>query len=343
MKFAVFNHVPWPTGATDTQVFEEMVEQVQAAEALGYDAAWTTEHHFSQYGLASASLLVLTHLAARTSRIRLGTAIVIAPTRNPLQLAEEAATLDVFSRGRLDLGLGTGNPMEVELFGVPRSESRERTREVIEMMQGLFDEASYSHVGKFFRADGLTLSPRPVQLPHPPIFVAGTSQDSIDWSAGHGYGFMTGVLPDTGEALELRRTFFESAKAAGRPADPDQVPFFRYVHVAESEATARAEAEPAIVWLRRCLDWMAWRNQGNAGTLDDWLRDGPPASESFDQIAETRAFVGTPEQVRRQVEDLRDDHGVTYFGANFAFGSLPHAAAMRSIELFAHEVAGKLR
>ena len=86
-----------------------------------------------------------------------------------------------------------------------------------------------------------------------------------------------------------------------------------------------------------------WRNQGNSGTLDDWLRDGPPPSASFEEIAETRALIGTPEQVRRRVEELRDDHGVTYFGGNFAFGTLPHAAAMRSMELFAHEVAGKLR
>ncbi len=343
MKFAAFNHVPWPAGNTDTQVFVELVEQVQAAEALGFEAAWTTEHHFSRYGLASASLIVLTHLAARTSRIRLGTAIVIAPTRNPLQLAEEAATVDVLSGGRLDLGLGTGNPMEVEALGVPRTESRERMREVVEMVRGLFDKPTYSHIGTYFRADDLTLSPRPVQVPYPPLFVAGVSRDTIEWTAEQGFGFMTGVLPATGEALELRRTFFERAKALGRPADPDQVPFFRYVFVGESEAAVRAEAEPALIWLRRCLDWMGWRNEGNSGTLDQWLLDGPPPSASFDEIVESRAFFGTAEQVRRRVEDLRDDHGVTYFGGNFAFGTLPHASVMRSMELFAHEVAGKLR
>jgi len=343
MRFAVFNHVPWPEGRTDAQVLEELVAQVQLAEALDFDAAWTTEHHFSRYGLVSATMLVLTHLAARTSRIRLGTAIIIAPLRNPVQLAEEAATLDVLSGGRLDLGLGSGNTIEVDAFGVPRSESRDRTREVLEMVRGLFTERVYSHVGKFFRADELTISPRPLQVPHPPLFVAGVSRESIEWTAEQGLGFMTGVLPTTDHALELRRTFFERATELGTAPDPDQVPLFRYVYVGESEAAVRREAEPAITWVRKCLSWFGARSEGHRGTLDDWLRDGPAPSPGFEEFIEERAFIGTSEQVRRRVQALRDDHGVTYFGGNFAFGTLPHAAVMRSMELFAHEVMEKLR
>src|ERR1700738_2773001 len=137
MKYALFNHVPWPEGSTDAQVFADLVEQVQLAEALGFHSAWTTEHHFSRYGLAGAPLLVMAHLAAHTSRIRLGTGIVIAPVRAPRHLAEETATFDVLSNGRLDLGIGTGNVSEVETFGIPRDESRERMREVFEMVKGL--------------------------------------------------------------------------------------------------------------------------------------------------------------------------------------------------------------
>jgi alkanesulfonate monooxygenase SsuD/methylene tetrahydromethanopterin reductase-like flavin-dependent oxidoreductase (luciferase family) len=344
VRFAVFNHVPWPGGTTDAQVFQELVEQVQAAEALGFDSAWTTEHHFSRYGLASASLIVLTHLAARTSRIRLGTAIVIAPTRHPLALAEEAATVDVLSGGRLDLGVGTGNIMEIEAFGVPRDEARSRTREVVEIVRGLFDQPVYSHVGKYFRAEELTLSPRPVQRPHPPMFVAGTSQETIDWTAEQGLGFMTGVLPDTDTALGQRRAFFDSVRALGREPDPDQVPFFRYVYVGDSERSVRAETEAAITWVRRALEWMGACNfQGYTGTLDEWLEEGPDPSSSYDHFVASRALFGTPAQVRRRLHELRDDHGVTYFGGNFAFGTLPHAAVMRSMQLFADEVAGKLR
>src|SRR5262249_45677676 len=308
MRFAIFNHVPWPGGKTDSQIFEELVEQVQEAEALGFHSAWTTEHHFSRYGLAGASLIVLTQLAARTSRIRLGTAIVIAPTRNPLQLAEGAATLDILSGGRLDLGLGTGNIMEIEVFGVPREESRSRTREVVEIVRSLFDEPVYSHVGKFFRVEELTLSPRPVQVPHPPMFVAGTSHETIEWTAEQGLGFMTGVLPDTEQALEQRRAFFDTVNALGRQPDPDQVPFFRSVYVGDSERSVHAEAEPAITWVRRCLDWMTACNQGHVGTLDEWLENGPVPSPSYEEFVASRAFFGTPAQVRRRLQDLRDNH-----------------------------------
>ena len=173
MKYALFNHVPWPEGSTDTQVFADLLEQVQLAEELGFHSAWTAEHHFSRYGLAGASLLVMTHLAAHTSRIRLGTSIVIAPVRHPLHVAEETATFDVLSNGRLDLGLGTGSPAEVEAFGIAREDSRARLRELFEMLQGLWTQPVYSHKGRYFQADGISLSPRPLQRPHPPVFVAG--------------------------------------------------------------------------------------------------------------------------------------------------------------------------
>src|SRR6266851_9524619 len=102
MKFGLFHHIPWPEGAEQGRVLHEAVAQVQHAEALGFHAAWLAEHHFSRYGLGSASMVLATHLAARTQRIRIGTGIVIASIRNPVLLAEEAATLDILSEGRLD-------------------------------------------------------------------------------------------------------------------------------------------------------------------------------------------------------------------------------------------------
>jgi alkanesulfonate monooxygenase SsuD/methylene tetrahydromethanopterin reductase-like flavin-dependent oxidoreductase (luciferase family) len=321
---------------------DELVEQVQLAEDLGFHSAWTAEHHVSRYGLAGASLIVMTHLAARTSRIRLGTAIVIAPLRHPLHLAEETATLDVLCGGRLDVGVGTGSPIEVEAFGVATEESRLRTREVVEMVKGLWTDSVFSQVGTFFRADSLVLAPRPVQVPHPPLFVAGVSPETIAWTAEQGFGFMTGVLPDTVGALRLRKMYLDAAKDVGHVVEPDDIPFFRYVYVDESEEKVRAEAEPAITWVRQCLDWMTARAQGHAGGLEQWLHDGPPPATSYEEFVEDRAFFGTPEQVLRRVRALRDDHGVTYFGGSFAFGTLSHASAMRSMKQFSTGVAALL-
>jgi alkanesulfonate monooxygenase SsuD/methylene tetrahydromethanopterin reductase-like flavin-dependent oxidoreductase (luciferase family) len=342
MKYALFNHVPWPEGSTDTRVFADLVEQVQLAEKLGFHSAWTAEHHFSRYGLAGASLIVMTHLAAHTSRIRLGTSIVIAPVRHPLHVAEETATFDVLSNGRLDLGLGTGSPSEVEAFGVAPEERRERLREMYEMVRGLWTQPVYSHKGRYFQVDGISLSPRPLQRPHPPIFIAGSSPESIGWTAEHDLGFMTGVLPDTRAALDQRRSYFDLAAQAGKSPDPADVPFFRYVYVAETEEAVRRDSEEAISWVWRSLEWMMTLSQGHAGTLDEWLRVGPPPAMSYEQFYEKRGFFGTPDRVRRQLRKLRDDHGVTYFGGNFAFGGLPQERVLRSMRLFADEVAAKV-
>jgi alkanesulfonate monooxygenase SsuD/methylene tetrahydromethanopterin reductase-like flavin-dependent oxidoreductase (luciferase family) len=342
MKYALFNHVPWPAGSTDAQVFADLVEQVQLAEELDFHSAWTTEHHFSRYGLAGASLLVMAHLAAHTSRIRLGTAIVIAPVRHPLHVAEETATFDVLSNGRLDLGIGTGSGIEVEAFGIPGVESRERMRELFEMVRGLWTEPVYSHSGKFFAADQISLSPRPLQRPHPPVFVAGVSPETIGWTAEHNLGFMTGILPDTHDALGLRRCYFDLAAKAGKTPDPDDVPFFRYVYVGDSEEAVRRDTEDAMAWVWRCLEWMGARARGDRATLDDWLKDGPEPALSYERFYEKRGFFGTPDRVRRQIRELRDEHGVTYFGANFAFGGLRRDLVVRSMRLFADEVAAKL-
>lgn len=342
MRYALFNHVPWPEGSTDAQVFADLTEQVQLAERLGFHAAWTAEHHFSRYGLAGASLIVTTHLAARTSRIRLGTSILIAPIRHPLHLAEETATVDVLSGGRLDLGVGTGAGPELESFGIAREESRERLREVLDMLQGLWTTPGYSHKGAYFEARDSHLSPRPVQQPYPPVYVAGVSAESIRWAAERQYGFMTGVLPDTTEALELRRTYFDCAAKAGTSPDPNDIPFFRYVHVGESEEQVRRDTEAAMTWVWKYMEWLRAHIEGWTGTLDEWLANGPIPAMQYEYFCEHRGFFGTPDRVLRQLRDLRDNHGITYFGGNFAFGGLNQAKTLRSMELFATEVAGKL-
>ena len=154
MKYALFHHVPWTEGQTHEQVFEETTEQVQLAEELGFEAAWFAEHHFSRYGLAASSLMLATHIAARTSRIRLGTAVTVAPIRHPIHVAEEAAMLDVLSNGRLDFGVGSGGTVELDGFGISREESRERMKEVLDIVLGLWTSPVYSHKGPSTRSKG---------------------------------------------------------------------------------------------------------------------------------------------------------------------------------------------
>jgi alkanesulfonate monooxygenase SsuD/methylene tetrahydromethanopterin reductase-like flavin-dependent oxidoreductase (luciferase family) len=338
MKFALFHHIPWPEGFDHPRVLRETVEQVQQAEALGYDAAWLAEHHFSRYGLGSASMVLATHLAARTERIRIGTGIVIASIRNPVLLAEEAATLDILSGGRLDLGLGAGGSVDLLGFHVTPEESRERFQELVDMLLGFWTNRVYSQDGKFFRAENLTVVPRPLQRPHPPLYAAVRNPASVEFAASRGLTLMTSVLPGESEVLELRRRFVRQAAACGRPVRPEDLPYFRYVYVAESEEQARRDTEEALFWVWDMLDWRG--HIEGSDIYDDyaaWRGTRPAPKFDLDQVYE-KALIGTPESCLARLRQLRDQHRVGYFGGNFGFGNLAHERVLRSMELFAREV-----
>ena len=342
MKFGLFHHVPWPSEAAHGQVLRETVEQVCLAEELGFHSAWLAEHHFSRYGLASSSLLLATHIAARTSRIRIGTGITILPIRHPLLVAEETATLDVLSNGRLDFGVGSGGPAELRAFGVDVEESRARFAEVSDMVVGLWTQPVYSHQGKFFNARRLSLSPRPVQRPHPPVYAAVRSPWSVEFAVDRDMRYVTGVLPDTAEALQQRRFYLDTAAKKGKRPDPAETPFFRYVYVAGTDEQARRDTEKHLTWVWECLAWQ--RGQTDAGlSLDEWLSTRSQPAVTYEDLYDKKAFFGTPDKVLRQIEELRDRHGVEYFGGNFCFGGLDHAKAMRSMELFAKDIMPRLR
>ena len=146
MKFGLFTHIPWPEGSDPTTVLEQTAEEVRYGEELGFHSAWLAEHHFSRYGLGSSSLVLATHIAARTSRIRLGTAVLVPTLHNPIRLAEDTATLDSISGGRLDVGFGRGSDnYEYKSYNVAWEESQERFQEAIGVIQGLWTTGDYSH------------------------------------------------------------------------------------------------------------------------------------------------------------------------------------------------------
>lgn len=339
MKFGLFHHVPWPAGTSHDRILSETVEQIQLAETLGFYSAWLAEHHFSPYGLASASMILATHIAAKTSRIRLGTGIVIAPIRNPILLAEEAATLDILSNGRLDLGIGAGGPVELEGFGIGQEESKARLFEVAEMMIGLWTKTSYSHEGKFFQARDLSIGPRPIQQPHPPIYAAVRNKESVERAVHAEMRYMTGVLPNTNDALDQLSFYLDIARRNRHRPNLDEIPFFRYVYVSDDpEEQIRKDTEQHLLWVWECLEWQRLEGRKQPDQLQDWMSTRLERVMRYEDIYSNKAFFGSPQKIRRQLEDLQTHHGIKYFGGNFCFGGLDHGKATRSMELFAKEV-----
>ena len=341
MKFAVLSHIPWPEGRDQRQLIEENLQQVQHAEELGFHGAWLAEHHFSRYGLGSSSLVIASNIAARTKKIRLGTAVLVPPLHHPLQLAEDTATLDVLSGGRLDVGFGRGTAgYEYSGYNQDWEESQARFQESIRIILGLWTTANYTCHGKFFQLDQTTLVPSPLQKPHPPVYIAATrTPATLAFVASTGFPTLVGPVADHAEALDLCRRFVDQSAEAGHHVPAAQVPLFRYVYVAESEKQARKDAEIPLTWT---MDMLQFRHQFAQGgevhhRIDDWRRTRTDQPASYDHLVQHRAIVGTPERCVAAIKDLQQQ-GIEYFGCNFAFGGLEHRKVMRCMDLFAREV-----
>ena len=201
--------VPWP------QLYRETMDQAAYAEELGFASIWVSEHHFSEEGYLPSLSAVLGALAERTSRARLGTAVLLAPLHHPLRLAEDLAVIDQLSGGRLDVGLAPGyKPDEFAVLGVPKSQRGARTDETIEILQLAWRGEPFSYAGRHFRFDDVVVGPPPAQQPGPPIWVGGNSLAAARRAARYGVCFM----PDSGAGLDLYDAYRAGlAPAAGPP------------------------------------------------------------------------------------------------------------------------------
>ena len=341
MKFALFTHIPWPEGAEPGRVIAEATEQVQLAEELGFSGAWFAEHHFSRYGIGSSSLVLVSSIAAQTKTIRLGTAVLVPPLHHPVQLAEDTATLDVVSGGRLDVGFGRGTAgYEYAGYNVNQQESQERFQETISMVQGLWTTPNYSCAGRYYTIQQANLVPPPAQQPHPPVYIAATrTLTTLEYAVSTGHPLICGVVLDHADALDLCQRFVQMSAAAGHHIPMSRIPFFRYLHVAETAEQARQAAEPALAWT---MDMTDWRRTFAAGSevhqqLADYRRTRTQLPPNYDYLTANRAIIGNPEQCIAQIRQFQQA-GIEYFGCNFDFGGMPQDQVLRSMELFAKEV-----
>jgi alkanesulfonate monooxygenase SsuD/methylene tetrahydromethanopterin reductase-like flavin-dependent oxidoreductase (luciferase family) len=341
MKFGLFSHIPWPEGADPSCILAETTEQIQYGEELGFQSAWLAEHHFSRYGLGASSLLLASSIAARTTNIRLGTAVLVPPLHHPIRLAEDIATLDRISGGRVDIGFGRGSAgYEYRGYKVPQEESQGRFQETIQIVQGLWTTPEFSLDGRYFTINRATLVPPPVQQPHPPIYIAATrTQTTLEFVVSTGHPLIIGVVLDHEDALSLCRRFVEMSEAAGHKVPMSRIPFSRYFYVGESEAQVRRDTRPSLEWT---IDMIQWRGTFKEGSevhqhLDEWRRTRTILPPSYDDLYEKRAIFGTPETCVAKIRELQEQ-GIEYFICNFAFGGMEHHKVLRSMALFATEV-----
>ncbi len=318
---------------------QQILDDVALAEELGFECWWFTEHHFIAYGGAVANpAVMLAAAAARTTRIRLGSAISILPLHHPLRVAEDYAMVDVTSGGRLEFGIGRGNtPMDYTVFGIPPEESRARFVEATDLIVDAWSQERFSHSGTYWQCTDLALFPRPIQRPHPPIWVAGTSDETARWAGQRGYNIMTVPHPFPPErvfpSVEAWRA--ELAAAGHDPAARHNMAHVR-VWVDETAERARAMMEPAIA---------RYEHVSEGGRLGVW-RPAEDIAREYDWAgmqAQGRNIYGTPDDVIGGIEASRRNYGFDILGAQFKFGAIPHDAVQRSMRLFAKEVMPAFR
>jgi alkanesulfonate monooxygenase SsuD/methylene tetrahydromethanopterin reductase-like flavin-dependent oxidoreductase (luciferase family) len=344
MKFGIHYQLPCYGSQSPVQRYRDTIEQSVHAETLGFESVWPVEQHFNaDLSITPAPLLLLAALAERTRRIRLGIAIVLVPLSHPLRIAEEIATLDVLSNGRVEFGAGRGAiPIHFKAFGVAQSESRERFSEALELILKAWREQRVSHHGKFFQVEDVSVVPRPVQHPYPPVRVAANSVDTFELMGRAGYPIFVATpinpFPKIPGNLELYRA---SRRAAGHPDDEgEDVTLALPLHVGASPREVREVMEPSI---RHYLETVASIYEASAAGSEppDSLRDRLERlrSVSYEQACEMMAIFDTPEVCIERLQQLREQLKIGRVICWFNIGgAVPHLRVMRSMELFAARV-----
>jgi alkanesulfonate monooxygenase SsuD/methylene tetrahydromethanopterin reductase-like flavin-dependent oxidoreductase (luciferase family) len=349
MEFGLFHEFQKSPETSEAEAFAQSFELVDAAERWGLDAMWLAELHFEPGRSVLASPLILAAaIAQRTRRMKIGTAVQVLPLCHPLRLAEEAATVDQISDGRLIFGVGRSGFAHVyQAYGVPYDESRERFAETLEIVKRAWTNERFSFSGKYFAYDKVALVPKPLQRPTPPIRIAATSIDTYAAIGALGHPiFVAARLGTLSELAPLVRGYRDAYGAAGHPGAGEvylRVP----VYLAETEERARREPEESVMHLFRAIggQLQASANVSGARAIEQRAERGQQLQTvSYDDALRDKMIVGTPDQVVEKLQRLRQEIGLDGILAELNPGSLiPHALVMNALRLLCQEVMPRFR
>ena len=346
MELGLFLEFPVQDGSSENQAFKESFALVDQAEALGVPSVWLAEYHFNPARVLSSPITISAAIAARTRRIRLGTAVLLLPLANPVRVAEEIATLDQISDGRVEFGIGRGTfPNVHEGFGVPFSESRGRFEESIEIILKSWTTDAFSFHGEHFTINELSVNPKPLQTPHPPIRVGVTSAESFPIIGRMGYHIL--INPSRVFTLaELKPSIAQYRQAwqdAGHPGDGKvglRIPVYL------SEDAQKAYDEPrdsALFSMGRLSDRVA-SYAGHAGTLGDWGAQAERVRNmSYDDWLRDKVAYGVPQAVTDKLNTLTEELGLDQVMFEVNFGNLiPLENQSNTLRLMMEQVAPHL-
>jgi alkanesulfonate monooxygenase SsuD/methylene tetrahydromethanopterin reductase-like flavin-dependent oxidoreductase (luciferase family) len=296
-------------GPETGQGFRDYLNFNVEAEVLGFKSSFLVEHHFTGWNQVSSTLMLLTALAMRTSKLRLGSAVMVLPWHNPVLLAEQAATLDLISGGRFDFGIGKGyRHSEFNGFQIAPEEAEARFEEAVEVMTRAFTTRQrFSHRGRFWHFEDIVVEPPPAQQPHPPFWVAAGSEASIRRAAARGFNLILDQYASAETLGERIGIYKAERKKRGLSFDPTQVVAARQLYIAKDEADKQAALARQAAYTQRTVD-VSRKPDGKGGS-----QKGSHVLAYADKKGgtEENALYGTPDEIAAMLEDLQRE-GVTY-------------------------------
>ena len=313
--------------------YPEALEEVTRAEELGFDSVWMEEHHAVTNHYWPSPVTVLAGFATRTSRMTLGTDIIVAAFHHPVRLAEDVAMLDVMSGGRVVLGIAIGyKPDEFALYGVDLEKRGARFEEQLGIMKALWTQDEVSVHGTYYRVDG-RLEPKPITKPHPPVWIGGWGDITLRRAATLADNWIPGPTADLARLLAGKKRFLGNREAAGRTAPITEWPLTRDVIIADTDRRARELAEAHIM--------VAYRKEYAGGWRHPFI-DASIATD-LDKLMEDRFIIGGPDQVVPKIRRFVEQYGMTHLICRTFFPGMPHSHIMRELELIATEVMPAFR
>ena len=311
--------------------YEQVLEQAAAAEALGFDHVWLTEHHFLEHGYCPSLLTMAAAFAARTSRITIGTWVLLLPLHNALRVAEDAAVVDLISKGRFILGVGLGyRREEFEVFGIPREERPSRMEEGIEVLRLAWSEERFSYSGRHYQVENLTVTPKPARAGGPPIWMAVRGKRPARRAARLGCP----IALAGGGGMEEMQLWRDELTARGQDPAALEVLVPRNVYVTDDAEATAEELRPYLTWDREgATDLVVHYREAN---------DHPRDAQLFRRPREMSAprslqIVGDPEHCLPELARQQSELPATDVCLTFANG-LPHERTLHYMERFAREV-----
>jgi alkanesulfonate monooxygenase SsuD/methylene tetrahydromethanopterin reductase-like flavin-dependent oxidoreductase (luciferase family) len=312
MKVGILQFFGWRDRTTPLHsVYAAALERFSIMDTAGYDAVWLAEHHFSGFSVCPSVHMMGTMAAARTKRLRIGTAVSLAPFYNPLRLAEEVALLDVLSGGRVNWGAGRGfERSEFAAFGIPGDESAARFHETVDIVLQAWTQQRLSYAGRFYQYDDVEVLPKPLQAPHPPVWMAASSMPAIEWAASQGHSILMDPHASRADLGRKRRHYAAKLMEAGFSDADRSIPMARLVAVDETAEKARAVARRAAEWM--VASYVGPQHKGN-------VRQGPPrdfgGKDPIDFYLDDVMIHGTAESVAEEIQSLGEEIGMNYLMA----------------------------